>query len=130
MQILGQFEVTAQLNDKAEDIDLKVVVTDVPQLNLLSRQAMVELRLTEFGHFMGHMEGPKKLFVGQLTMESPLGSLQKACKRCCREFPDLLKPELGCFNEFEKEVNFKPEARPIFCKPRPVPLAIVEDLRN
>ena len=60
-------------------------------------------------------------------MESKVGLLQKVSKLCCQEFPDLLKPELGCLKEFELEVKFKPEARPIYCKPRPVPLAILED---
>ena len=56
-------------------------------LDLLGRQAMVELGLTDLtGHFMRHMEGPKKLSVRQLTMESPVGSLQKACKQLCQEF--------------------------------------------
>ena len=131
LQVLGQFEVTAELDGKAGGIDLKVVVTNVPQLNLLGRQAMVELGLTDLtGHFMRNMEGPKKLSVGQLTTESTVGSLQKACKQCCQEFPDLFKPELGCLKNFELEVKFKPEAKPIFCRPRPVPLAILEDLND
>ena len=37
---------------------------------------------------------------------------------------------MECLKDFELEVRFKPEARPIFCKPRPVPLAILEDLIN
>ena len=32
--------------------------------------------------------------------------------------------------DFELEVNFKPEDRPIFCKPRPIPLAILEGLND
>ena len=63
-------------------------------------------------------------------MESPVGSLQKAYKQCCQEFPGLFKPALGCLKDFELEENFNPEARPIFCKPRPVPLAIMEDLND
>ena len=71
-----------------------VVVTKVPQLNLPRRQAMVELGLTDLtGHFMQHMEGPNNLSVGHLTTESPVGSLQKACKQCCQDFPDSFKPE-------------------------------------
>ena len=65
---------------------------------------------------MRNMEGPKKFFMGQLTMELTVGSLQKACKQCYQEFPDLFKPELGCLKEFESEVKFKLEARHIFCK--------------
>ena len=129
--VLEQFKVTTELDDKAGGIDLKVVVTNVPQLNLLGRQAMVELGLTDLTrHLMRNMEGPKKLSVGQLITESTLRSLQKACKQCCQEFPNLFKPELGCLKGFEFELKFKPEARPIFCKPRPFPLAILEDLND
>ena len=79
-----------------------VVVTNVPQRNLLGRQAIVELGLTDFtGHFMLHTEGPKELSVGQLTTESPVGSLQTACKQLCQEFPSLFMQELGCLKDFE-----------------------------
>ena len=89
MQVLGQFNVTAELDDKTEGKNLKVVVINVPQLNLLVIQALVELGLTDL---TGHMEGPKKLSVGQLTMESQIGSLQKVCKQLYQEFPDLFNP--------------------------------------
>ena len=131
LHVLGQFEVTAELDVKAGGIDLRVVVTNVPQPNLLGIQDMVELGLTDLTvSFMRSMKRPKKLSVGQLTVESTIGSLQKACKECCQEFSDLFKPELGCLKGFELEVKFKPEARPIFCRPRPVPLAILEDLND
>ena len=96
LKVLGHFEVTLELDSKTGGINLKVVVTNVFQLNLLGRQAMVELGLTE--HFMWHMKRPKKLSVGQLTKESPVGLLQKACKQCFLEFPGLFKLELGCLS--------------------------------
>ena len=77
LEVLGQFEVTTELDGKAGGIDLKVVVTDAPQLNLFRRQAMEELGLTDLiGHFMRNIEGPKKLSEGWLTTESTVGSLQ------------------------------------------------------
>ena len=42
----------------------------------------------------------------------------------------MFKPELGCLNDFELEIKFKPEARPISHKLRPVPLAIWECLND
>ena len=42
----------------------------------------------------------------------------------------MFKPELGCLKAFELKVKLKPGARPIFCKPRPVPLAILEYLND
>ena len=78
MQVLGQFKVTAELDGKVGGVNLKVVITNVPQLNLLSRQAMVELGLTDLTWLlMWHMEEPRK-----------------ACKQLCQEFPDLFKPDL------------------------------------
>ena len=59
LQVLGHFEVTAELDGKTGGIDLKVVVTNVPQLNLLGIQTMVELGFIDHtGHFMWLMDGP------------------------------------------------------------------------
>uniref|UniRef100_A0A5S6QRA0 RNA-directed DNA polymerase n=1 Tax=Trichuris muris TaxID=70415 RepID=A0A5S6QRA0_TRIMR len=52
------------------------------------------------------------------------------CKKLCNQFSDLFKPELDCLKDFELEVSFKPDAKPIFCKPRTVPFAILEDLNQ
>ncbi|XP_063888606.1 uncharacterized protein K02A2.6-like [Scylla paramamosain] len=48
----------------------------------------------------------------------------------CTEFPDLFKSELGCFKNFELEVAFKDNVKPVFCKPRRVPFVILEDLNH
>ena len=55
-------------------------------------------------------------------------TLQAACTKLCEDFPDVFKPELGCQRDFELEVKFKEDSKPIFCKPRVVPFAIQEDL--
>ena len=84
LQVLGQIEVISELDGKAGGVNLKMIVTHVPQMNLFSRQAMVKLGLIGLPrHFMQHMEGPKKFSVGQLTTESPVGSLYKPCKQLC-----------------------------------------------
>ena len=56
--------------------------------------------------------------------------LQQACEQLCTEFPELFKPELGCLKDFQLEVKFKPDAKPVFCKPRVVPFALLEDLNQ
>ena len=56
--------------------------------------------------------------------------LQQACEQLCTEFLDLFKSELGCLKDFQLEVKFKPEAKPVFCKPRVVPFALLEDLNQ
>ena len=45
LQVLRKLEVTVELEGKAGGIDLKVVITNMPQWNLFGRQAMVELEL-------------------------------------------------------------------------------------
>ena len=51
-------------------------------------------------------------------------TLQSACEQMCQNFPDVFKPELGCLKDFELDIRFKNDTRPIFCKPRPVPFAL------
>ena len=55
-------------------------------------------------------------------------SLEQACNKICEEFPDLFKDELGCLKDFELDVKFKNDTRPVFHKVRPVPFAIRDDL--
>nr|KAG5686215.1 hypothetical protein BaRGS_005560 [Batillaria attramentaria] len=42
--------------------------------------------------------------------------------------PNLFKEELGCLKDFELEVKFKSDAKPVFHKARPVPFALRDDL--
>ena len=44
------------------------------------------------------------------------------------DFPDLWKAELGCLKDFELDVKFKPNAKPVFRKHRQVPCAIEESV--
>ena len=54
--------------------------------------------------------------------------LQETCTKLCNDYGELFKAELGCFKNFEQEVQFNPEAKPTFCKLRLVPFAIQTDL--
>ena len=60
-----------------------------------------------------------------LKTSSPRPTL--ATSKLCKEFPELLNPELSCFGDFELEVGFNSVEQPIFCKPRSVPFAISEN---
>ena len=55
-------------------------------------------------------------------------SLEQDCNKICEEFPDLFKDELGCLKDFELDVKFKTDTKPVFHKARPVPFAIRDDL--
>nr|KAG5707111.1 hypothetical protein BaRGS_011822 [Batillaria attramentaria] len=66
-----------------------------------------------------------------------IGHLEAVCrKNCinsnkgddiCKIF-NLFKEELGCLKDFELEVKFKSDAKPVFHKARPVPFALRDDL--
>ena len=58
----------------------------------------------------------------------PDAALQRACRQLCQEYPDLFIAELGCLKDFQLDVKFKADAKPVYCKPRVVPFAIQEDL--
>ena len=60
----------------------------------------------------------------------PDQALHKACKQLCMKFQQLFKSELGCLKNYELEIAFQPNAKPVFCKTRAVPLAILEDLHT
>ena len=40
----------------------------------------------------------------------------------------MFKQELGCLKNFQLQIQFKPDSKPIFCKPHVVPFAIQDDL--
>ena len=60
----------------------------------------------------------------------PPFQLRKKCELLCEEFNELFSPEVGCLKDFELEIRFKPDSRPIFVKPRTVPIAIQEELNG
>ena len=123
LPVLGVFTTRASLdNGKSEDLDFNVAT--VPHLNLLGRLAVNQMDIDL-----------KSLLSGQAVHvlqhdESHDEMLYKACMDLCDSFPDLFKPELGCLKDFELDVRFKPDAEPRFCKPRPVPFALQEDLNQ
>ena len=41
-------------------------------------------------------------------------TLQSACEQMCQDFSDVFKQELGCFKNFELNIRFKNDTKPIF----------------
>ena len=106
-----------------------------PKLNLLGRDAIVKLG-ANVSALLGVSLTPGKGTIQNLqsitdTKEpKPDEELQQACRKLCGEFTELFKPELGCLKDFQLEIKFKAESKPTFCKPRPVPFAILDDLNQ
>ena len=132
LPVLGQFETKVCLDDSSRKTDLQMVVTQVPRLNLLGRSAMLKLGLTDLTKFFDpHRATLSPSSIAHLsTLTSADNTLQQACEQLCQEYPDLFRSELGCLKDYELDVKFKPNAKPVFCKPRPVPFSVLEDLNE
>ena len=136
LHTLGTFEaVTSLQGGDLKDETLTLTVTNSRRLNMLGRDAIVKLGVNVqalLGAWVpskdrqGDHRSVKPIFENL----KPDVALQRACQGLCEEFPDLFKREIGCLEDFELEVKFKGDAAPIFCKPRPVPFAIQDDLNQ
>ncbi|KFD47710.1 hypothetical protein M513_11388 [Trichuris suis] len=104
-------------------------VTSLPQFNVLGRKTIRDFDIDVRALLKGQPSSVANVYAIRPNNELDL-ALQKACKELCSNFPDLFKPELGCLKDFELEISFKTDAKPIFCKPRTVPFAILEDLNQ
>jgi len=123
INILGTCHLRTRLLQQQPGQVLHFVVSTVPNLNLLGRNGIQQMGLS-VDALMSTNE------VRTVRDVTPDESLQKACKQVASEFPDLFKDELGCLKDFQLEVKFREDAQPIFCKPRPVPFALQEELSH
>lgn len=132
---LGKCDVPTRMPADEQDaqeqvMELPFVVTSLP-MNLLGRHAIYTLGLSLDRHVQsGACLAGKLSAVQHIAPATRDTSLQKACRQLCAEYPDLFKPGLGLLKDFELEVKFKPDVKPIFCKPRPVPFALQDDLQQ
>ena len=136
LHTLGTFKaVTSLQGAESKNIILTFTVTNSTRLNLLGRNAIVQLGVNVQALLGVHVHAKDQLkddFSVKPVFENlqPDAQLQMACQGLCEEFPDLFKKELGCLTGFELEVKFKENAAPVFCKPRTVPFAIQDDLNQ
>ena len=132
LPVVGQFQSTATIDGKSPDVTFPVIVTKVPNLNLLGRLAMMKLKLTNLtDHFRENLScAESTATIEHVTTTGPENSLDAACIQLCGEFPTLFESTLGCLKDFSLDIRFKPEAKPIFKKPRPVPFSILQDLNE
>ena len=93
---------------------------------------MMKLKLTNLtDHFRKNLScAESTATIEHVTTSGPENSLDAACIQLCGEFPTLFESTLGCLKDFSLDIRFKPEAKPIFKKPRPVPFSILQDLNE
>ena len=113
--------------DKGEQ--LQFIVTTIPHLNLLGRDSIATLGISVDSMMNKSICNDMKEMVHQVSnyVKHDM-TLQSACEQMCQNFPDVFKPELGCLKDFELDIRFKNDTKPIFCKPRPVPFALQNEL--
>ena len=129
---LGTFQTVVSLQgENPRSSKVQFTVSKTPRLNLLGRDAIVKLGV-DIPALLGvssSCEQVKGEDVFAISYQPDL-VLQQACEQLCTEFPELFKPGLGCLKDYQLEVKFKPDAKPVFCKPRVVPFALLEDLNQ
>lgn len=132
LPVRGRFFIEAVLPSGGRG-QIEFNVSENP-LNLLGRSAVRRLGIDVTSLCLNptppFLASPTDTVGAINSVPSPDTNLQGACNALCDNFPDLFKPELGCLKGYELEVKFKPDAEPIFCKPRTVPLALLDDLNQ
>ena len=119
--IMGTFLAKTSTVDRDKTVEVDFHVTD---LNLLRRSVTKKPNIS-----VDNLLNSKPCHaVFQHLQED--NKLKTACHELCKKFPDLWIPGLGCLKGVELEVNFQSRAKPVFCKARPVPLALQEDLEK
>ena len=97
LPVVGQFQSTASIDGKSPDVTFPVIVTKVPNLNLLGRLAMMKLKLTNLtDHFRENLScAVSTATIEHVTTTGPENSLDAACIQLCGEFPTLFESTLG-----------------------------------
>ncbi|CAB4059588.1 unnamed protein product [Lepeophtheirus salmonis] len=102
-----------------------LTVSEIPDLNLLGRSAIRELRISvEYV-----INGPKAFNAVFENLKNDF-KLEKQSKALCANFSKLWRTELGCLKDFALEVKFKEHVKPVLCKTARVPLALKTDLER
>ena len=129
LPVTGTFTVTAKLPNQSSDSEatLQFTVIQNDTLDILGRDAILKLGI-DVNALITSSAASTNTVKAVFNKLQPDNKLQESCRKLCETFPELFKLELVCLKDFELDVRFKEDAKPIFCKPRPVPFAIQEDL--
>jgi len=130
LPFIGAFTAEAKYGDVSKSYPVSFLVSEIPDLNLLGRDAIRAMRISLDDLLFSESTFDKTdhQLLAIPRSDCVNGHLQQACRDLCTEFSELFKPELGCLRGVQLKVEFKPDARPIFCKPRSVPVAMQEEL--
>ena len=132
LSVMGRFTYPVSTDSGQQTKTVEFVVSKT-KLNLLGRTALRQLNV-DVNALLGSVKSEaftnNAMVRSIATEQQEAHVLQSACQQLCTEFPDVFKPELGCLEGYELDVKFKTDAKPVFCKPRTVPLALQDDLNQ
>ena len=127
---MGMFKASAALAHFSSPVKVFFNVSTLDHLNLIGRSGIATLDIDARSLIQNKIAGPIKERIETVRTETPDARLHQACSKLCEQFTDLIKPELCCLKDVELEVRFKLDFKPVFCKPRTVPFALLEDLNQ
>ena len=133
LPVLGTFMGDTKDPKTGKQSSIPFIVTKIPDLNLLGRNAIQTLEISvdnalRLRSIQSQDTSEDVKTSHPATSDTTYASLQSDCQKLCDKFPDLFKDELGCLKDYELDVKFKSDAKPVFHKARPVPFALRDDL--
>ena len=123
LSVVGTFTARARMTNSEQSSNISFILTEIPNLILLGRDAIATLRISLDALLYSNTSK-----VPPFLPQEPNQQFQDACSRLCDDYAKLFKPELGCVQGFELDVEFKSPTRSVFRKPRSVPFAIPVNL--
>ena len=129
LPVLGSLNLNIKGSDSSP-ITNKFILADVPDLNILGRNAIRQLNISMDDLLL--KEEVHKLDTknnAQTSKDKP-SVLLKTCEQLCDEFPSLFSPGLGVLKDFELVVKFKEDATPVFLNPVPYRLPYKKTLKQ
>ncbi|XP_017890397.1 uncharacterized protein K02A2.6-like, partial [Ceratina calcarata] len=105
---VGKFQVSVQYGSVKKILDILVINTNGPAL--VGRDWIASLDLIKI-------------------RREPVFKVDKELE-VCEEFPEVFEPGLGCYRYGKIKIEFKQEAKPIFCEPKTLPLIFKEKVEE
>ena len=131
--VLGPFNAKTTDPKTGNQSSIPYIGTKIPYLNLRGPNALQAMGISVDNTLgLKSIKNQDKSEGVKVTHPASSGrtyaALQPDYHNLCDGFPDLFKDELGCLEDFELEVKFKSDAKPVFHRARPVPLVLRDDL--
>ena len=121
IEIIGSCCLNVAVPNSAVTSKLIFSVTTLPKLNILGREGIKKLNISLDDILYRNNRTISRVYTKDFKAE---------CKKVCADFPNLFKNELGVLKDVELEVQFEPNATPLYQKPRSVPFALLDDLNK